>query len=243
MDNLNIYTITAAIADPLRLSIMIYLMRGEATYAGIQQYLDTSQSNLSNHLAVLYKANLIRKINKGRRNSYEIASADVAQLIELLLNMQKSLPNHQAKVKPIALARTCYDHVAGKLGVSIFKALHESNTITYTASEADPSYFSEKVGLGINSGKTFKALGVDISQITNTRRKYIYACLDWTEKKPHLAGAVGAALFSTMMEKKWVVRNDEKRVLRITDAGKCALKEILNLDCDFVSSPEVGKSA
>ncbi len=165
MNDLNIYTITAAIADPLRLSIMIYLMRGEATYAGIQQHLDASQSNLSNHLAVLYKANLIRKINKGRRNSYEIASRDAAQLIELLQNMQK-VPVNKTVVKNIAIARTCYDHIAGKLGVSIFKALYESNTIIYTAPEADPAYFTEKRhSWALIPGKTFKALGVDLSQI------------------------------------------------------------------------------
>jgi DNA-binding transcriptional ArsR family regulator len=233
MIDLNIYTITSAIADPLRLSIMLYLMRGEATYAEIQQHLDASQSNLSNHLAVLCKANLVRKINKGRRNSYEIANPDAAQLIELLLSMQKTLPQHTAKVKNIALARTCYDHIAGKLGVSIFKALHENNTIIYTAPEADPSYFTENVRLGINSEKTFRALGVDLSQIANTRRKYLYACLDWTEKKPHLAGAVGAALFNAMMEQNWITRNDEKRVLRITDSGRKALKEIIDVDLIF----------
>src|SRR5436305_2032420 len=135
MSDLNIYTITAAIADPLRLSIMIYLMRGEATYAEIQQHLSASQSNLSNHLAVLYKANLIRKISKGRRNSYEIAGSDTAQLIELLLNLQKAAPVYAQKVKNIALARTCYDHVAGKLGVSIFKALSDRGAIVYSNPE------------------------------------------------------------------------------------------------------------
>src|ERR1700754_4981669 len=107
MNDLNIYNITAAIADPLRLSIMIYLIRGQATYAELQQHLDISQSNLSNHLAVLCKANLIRKVSKGRRNSYEIASPDAAQLIELLQNLQKSAPNPKSHVKKIALARTC----------------------------------------------------------------------------------------------------------------------------------------
>ena len=231
MSDLNIYTITAAIADPLRLSIMIYLMRGEATYAEIQQHLDASQSNLSNHLAVLYKANLIRKINKGRRNSYEIASADAAQLIELLLNLQKTSPVHTPKVKNIALARTCYDHVAGKLGVSIFKALAECRAIVYN--NPGQTFFSEQVSLGINADKTFSALGVDIPTVDTNRRKYLYACLDWTEKKPHLAGAVGAALCHSMMEQKWVIRNDEKRVLLITNSGRKALKEIIDVDFSF----------
>ena len=148
MNDLNIYTITAAIADPVRLSVMIYLIRGRATYSEIQQYLDISQSNLSNHLAVLYKTNLIKKISIGRRNSYEIANSDAAQLIELLQNMQKTAVNRQP-VKNIAIARTCYDHVAGKLGVSIFNALHERNAIIYTAPAADLPYFSEDVRLAL----------------------------------------------------------------------------------------------
>jgi DNA-binding transcriptional ArsR family regulator len=230
MSDMNIYGVTSAIADPVRLSVMIYLMRGRATSAEIQQHLDISQSNLSNHISVLYKANLIRKINNGRRNSYEIASAEVAQLIELLQNLQKSPSPHKPLIKNIALARTCYDHVAGKLGVSIFNALTDNNAIVYV--DSGQSLFSEQVSLGINAEKTFNALGVRLTEITHARRKYAYACLDWTEKKPHLAGAVGAALCHTMMERKWVARNEEKRVLRITDLGKSALKEIINLDFD-----------
>ena len=231
MNELNIYTITSAIADPVRLSVMMYLMRGRAAYAEIQNHLEVSQSNLSNHLAVLHRAGLVKKINKGRRNDYEIATPEVAQLIELLQNMQK-LPTKKPIIKNIAIARTCYDHVAGKLGVSVFNALNERGAIAYDTALADPQYFTEEVALGINAGKTFDALGVDISQISTSRRKYIYACLDWTEKQPHLAGAIGAALCHSMMEQKWVVRNEEKRVLRVTESGKKALKEIINLDFD-----------
>lgn len=229
MNDLNIYTITSAIADPVRLSVMIYLIRGRASYAGIQQHLEISQSNLSNHLAVLVRAGLIRKINNGRRNDYEIAGADVAQLIELLQNMQK-IPAHRPVVKNIAIARTCYDHVAGKLGVALFNALRDREAIVYQATETAPTYFSEEVSLGINAEKTFQALGVDLPPASSARRKYIYACLDWTEKRPHLAGAIGAALCQAMMEQKWVVRNDEKRVLRVTDTGQAALKNIIDLD-------------
>jgi DNA-binding transcriptional ArsR family regulator len=107
MSDLNIYTITSAIADPVRLSVMIYLMPGRATYAELQQHLDISQSNLSNHLTVLSKAGLIRKIANGRRNSYEITNPDAAQLIELLENMQRSSSKPKPTVKKIVLARTC----------------------------------------------------------------------------------------------------------------------------------------
>jgi DNA-binding transcriptional ArsR family regulator len=230
MNDLNIYTITAAIADPVRLSIMIYLIRGQATYAALQQHLDVSQSNLSNHLGILYKANLIRKISNGRRNSYEIASPDAAQLIELLQNMQKSSPKLQSPVKKIALARTCYDHLAGKLGVAIFSSLTDQHAIIYDSPILDPAYFSKEITLGTNADKTFKAFGVDLSKIAGSNRKYAYACLDWTEKRPHLAGTLGAAVYHRMMEQQWLARNEEKRVIIITEQGKKALKQIINLD-------------
>lgn len=84
---MNIYSITSAIADPVRLSVMLYLLRGKATYAELQQHVDISQSNLSNHLAVLHKANLVSKISNGRRNSYEIAGPEVGHLIEHLMSL------------------------------------------------------------------------------------------------------------------------------------------------------------
>jgi len=230
MNDLNIYSITSAIADPVRLSVMIYLIRGEATYAELQQHLDISQSNLSNHLGVLCKANLISKISNGRRNSYEIASPDAAQLIELLQNLQKSAPNPKSPVKNIALARTCYDHLAGKLGVSIFNSLVNQGAIIYNQPIVDPAYFSKEISLGVNADKTFKAFGVDLSNITAVNRKYAYACLDWTEKKPHLAGALGAAVYHAMTEQKWIARHEEKRVIRITDSGKKALSGIVDLE-------------
>ena len=230
MKDLNIYNITAAIADPVRLSIMIYLIRGQASYGQLQQHLDVSQSNLSNHLGILYKANLVNKISNGRRNSYEIASADAAQLIELLQNLQKAKPNTKPPVKKIALARTCYDHLAGKLGVSIFNSLVENNAIIYDSPIIDPAYFSKDISLGINADRTFKALGVDLAKITTGPRKYAYACLDWTERRPHLAGTLGAAVCDSLMEQKWLARNDEKRVILITDKGQRSLKEIINLE-------------
>jgi DNA-binding transcriptional ArsR family regulator len=230
MNDLNIYSITSAIADPVRLSVMIYLIRGQATYSELQQYLDISQSNLSNHLAVLCKANLIHKISNGRRNSYEIASPDAAQLIELLQNLQKSAPNPKSPVKKIALARTCYDHLAGKLGVSIFNSLVNHNAIIYNQPIIDPAYFSKEITLGINADKTFKAFGVDLSSIASSHRKYAYACLDWTEKQSHLAGTLGAAVYHAMTEQKWIATHEEKRVITITDSGKKALKEIIDLE-------------
>jgi DNA-binding transcriptional ArsR family regulator len=228
MNDLNIFTLTAAIADPVRLSVMIYLIRGRAGFQEIQHHLEISQSNLSNHLKVLSDAGLIKRINAGRRNSYEIAGADIAQLIELLLNLQKTSPKNQQTARPIAIARTCYDHIAGNLGVAIFNSLMADEAIKYAQSTPNP--MNAPLELGHRADKMFNALGVDISAVQTTRRKYAFACLDWTERKPHLAGALGAALCDAMIAQKWVLRNEDKRILKITDTGIMALKEIINLD-------------
>jgi hypothetical protein len=144
--------------------------------------------------------------------------------------MQRSSSTPRPEVKKIVLARTCYDHLAGKLGVSIFNSLADQHAIIYDRPITDPAYFSKEITLGINAEKTFRAFGVDISGISPTNRKFAYACLDWTERRPHLAGALGAAVCHAVVEQKWITRHEEKRVIAITDAGKKALKEIINLD-------------
>jgi hypothetical protein len=150
-------------------------------------------------------------------------------LIELLQNLQKT-NDRRKPVKKIALARTCYDHLAGKLGVSVFNSLVDSSAIIYKYPIMDSAYFSKEITLGINAGKIFKAFGVDLSKIVTGNRKYAYACLDWTEKKPHLAGALGASIYHAMIDQKWVARHDEKRVISITESGKRALGQIINID-------------
>src|ERR1700761_9673775 len=98
MEGLNIYTITAALADPVRLLVMMYLIRGEASVTELMHHLDVSQSNLSNHLAVLKNANLVKVTPSGRQKIYELANPESAQLIELLLNLQTITPKKEKAV-------------------------------------------------------------------------------------------------------------------------------------------------
>jgi len=131
MEQTNVFAITAALADPLRLSVMMYLMRQPASVTEMVNHLGVSQSNLSNHLAVLKSAGLIKSTSFGRQKIYELTSADAAQLIELLLNLQPYSPRREQVIKPIQFARTCYDHLAGKLGVKIFGALIQNGALAY----------------------------------------------------------------------------------------------------------------
>lgn len=235
MEDLNVFTIAAAIADPLRLSVMMYLIRDKASVSELINHLDVSQSNLSNHLAILKKAGLIKSTSLGRQKIYELANADVAQLIELLLNLQPVSSKKEKLIKPIQFARTCYDHLAGRLGVAIFDALLQNGAITYIGTTKNEMKLSrEEIEPGPNAEVTFGKLGVEISALTS-RRKFAFGCLDWTEKTPHLAGALGAALCKTFFDNKWIVRKDATRTIALTPDGKKALKDLIGLDTDHLN--------
>lgn len=233
MEELNIFTITAAIADPVRLSVMMYLMRGEASVTEMINHLEVSQSNLSNHLAVLKNAGLIKATPAGRQKIYELANADVAQLIELLQNLQPT-PKKIGEVKPIQLARTCYDHLAGKLGVGVFNALMAQGAIKFDADEIakNKRLMAKAVIPGPNASPVFKKLGVTIPQAKDVSRKYAFGCMDWTEKTPHLAGALGAAVCKAFFDQQWVVRKNGSRTVTVTPSGRQALKKLINLDIE-----------
>jgi len=232
MQELNVFTITSAIADPVRLSVMMYLIRGSASVTEILNKLDVSQSNLSNHLAVLKNAGLIKSFPLGRQKIYELANPEAAQLIELLLNLQPPSAKKENEIKPIQFARTCYDHLAGKLGVALFAAFIRDRAIIYPAEIAvnENKLLSKIILPGPNAESVFGKLGIDLSAIKPSRRKYAYGCMDWTERTPHLAGALGAALCGSFFEKKWIARKDRSRSIALTTAGGLALKNLLGLD-------------
>jgi DNA-binding transcriptional ArsR family regulator len=231
MEDLNVFTITSAIADPVRLSVMMYLIRGSASVTEMINHLDVSQSNLSNHLAVLKNAGLIKATPVGRQRLYELANPDVAQLIELLLNLQPSSPKKENEIKPIQMARTCYDHLAGKLGVAVFEALQRQGAIKYPEEELSHQnpLLSKTITLGPDAELVFGKLGIELPALQNPRRKFAFGCMDWTEKTPHLAGALGAAVCQAFFDKKWIARKDKSRTIALTSHGRLALKEFFGL--------------
>jgi hypothetical protein len=201
----------------------------------ITNHLEVSQSNLSNHLAVLKNAGLVKGKSFGRQKIYELANPEVAQLIELLLNMQHISPAKKEKaIKPIQFARTCYDHLAGKLGVAIFEKLVEKKAVQFLPKTEmkDRQFFSAALELGPGAERVFGKLGIDLIALKNTRRKFAYGCLDWTERTPHLAGALGASVCQAFLDKKWIVRKNELRTIAITSTGKQALKSLIGLTID-----------
>jgi len=119
---------------------------------------------------------------------------------------------------PLRAARTCYDHIAGTLGVSLHDRFKKLAWLSST-SGADNGYDLTPVG-----AKAFEALGVDIEAIRTLRRRFAYACVDWSERRPHVGGAVGAALLNVALKRKWVVPDLDSRALGVTSLGR---REIL----------------
>jgi hypothetical protein len=119
-----------------------------------------------------------------------------------------------------AAARTCYDHLAGRLGVAVLDALVARQILDG----------SSGLTLGRGGGRWFADLGVDLEDLQGSRRAFIRECVDWTERRPHLAGSLGAALCDQFMERQWVRRTDRTRRLEVTAPGQRALGDLLGIE-------------
>ena len=221
-----------ALADPLRLSLLQHLMGGSAVVAELVSALGESQSKVSNHLKVLREQGLVRSERRGRQAVYEIADASVAQLIESLTMVAGGPIPSSLKTDPLATARTCYDHLAGGLGVSLFSALVDAEAIRPTAE------IRGDVELGQAARAAFGSLGIDLEEVEQEkgRRRLAFACPDWTEHQPHLGGALGATVSRRFFEKDWVQRDEQTRAVKLTGAGKYALEERLGLVVEDLGS-------
>lgn len=234
--------LTQALADPLRMEILRELMGGAATVSELTALTGATQPNVSNHLALLRERGLVRATREGRQMRYEIQNPAVASLIEALAAVADAPPRSTPErvTPPLARARLCYDHLAGRAGVALFDALVERDalrlapaaTSSARAGRAGPS---AAVELGPAGEALFAELGVDVAEARRGKRRFAYACVDWTERRPHLGGALGAALCAAAVAHGWVVRQPATRAVIVTDAGARALRERF----DIAMAPEL----
>jgi DNA-binding transcriptional ArsR family regulator len=221
--NTKLYELTQALADPLRLVILQYLMSGAVTVSELIALTGESQSKVSNHLAILRESGLVKTTRQGRQIIYELKDLAVGQLIESLSLVAGTVPAHIWKSPSLIKARTCYDHLAGQLGVQVLEKLIEKQAIALEPDEA-------VLRFGANATKVFEAISIDLKAVAKEKRKLAYPCLDWTERRPHLGGALGAAIWVSFMEQGWAVRQPGTRALILTKAGQQGLKHWLDLD-------------
>ena len=223
--NPRLLAVAQALADPLRLTILHHLMGGPASVSELMTVVAVEQSRLSNHLAVLRERGLVRATRQGRQVIYELHDAAVGRLVESLSQIGAA-PERTAKSAPVAQARTCYDHLAGRLGVAVFKALVARGALKPQAEVPGD------VELGPRAQRLFEGLGIDLDVVRQERRRLATTCLDWTERQPHLAGALGAALWGELTSRGWIVRRPGTRAVLVTTAGARGLRRRLGVALD-----------
>jgi DNA-binding transcriptional ArsR family regulator len=208
----------ALLADPTRAAIVLALMDGRAREAK-KLALDAgvTPQTASAHLRKLVDANLLAFHTDGRCKYFRIAGAEVAHAVEALCELgMRSQPERPlpAAARPLRFARCCYDHLAGQLGVAITERLPRLAPAIYTG------------------------LDIDVAALEAQRRPFSRCCVDWTERRPHIAGSLGAALLSAYQANGWLERTAESRRLAVTLRGRQKFAELFGLDAAFFSAAE-----
>lgn len=210
--------IAAAIGEPARARILYCLMDGHArTSTELAVVADVSPSTASVHLNRLKTERLVKVLVQGKHRFYSLEGPNVASVLEGLsvlagISRGEFVPSAPSRLRA---ARTCYDHMAGTVGVSLhdrFKALG-----WLSAGWIDSGNAYE---LTLDGAKAFEALGIDLEVTRTLRRRFAYGCLDWSERRPHVGGALGAALLKLALKRKWVIQDFDSRALDITSLGR-----------------------
>jgi len=217
--------VAALIAEPQRAAILWTLLDGKA-YTATELAIETdgSASNTSMHLAKLLKAGLLRVEAQGRHRYYAFAGENIAHAIEALSILipypgRKAAPAEE-DLPAIRQLRTCYDHLAGKTGVAITDAMLKQKIIY----QRDQAF--ELTGKG---EKWFRALGIDLLLLQQQRRSFLRPCLDWSERRYHMAGSLAAALLDTMTAEDWLRKTRHSRAVIVTAKGEKKLYELLRV--------------
>jgi DNA-binding transcriptional ArsR family regulator len=216
----------ALIGDPSRATMLWSLIGGESRPAGELAILaNVSPQTASNHLKILVDADFLTVHARGRSRFYSLTGPRVAAVLEALAavsNARRPIGGIAHKNAPeLLFARTCYDHLAGELAVAIFIRLLQRN---HLQQHADGFRITTE-GKGF-----FRRLGIDVSCLEEKRRRLAYGCLDWSERTPHLGGALGAALLDWLSRERLVVRRKGTRAVRLGEAAHARLRETFGLE-------------
>jgi DNA-binding transcriptional ArsR family regulator len=223
-DGPNIAKIAGLLGDTARADAMTALLADRAlTATELAGIAGVTKQTMSAHLSKLLDASLIAVDQQGRHRYFRLADEDVGDLLESLMGVAfrtgavrlLSSPREPALRK----ARVCYDHLAGELGVLAYESLLRNDWLEMSRAGLRPS------AAGI---KWFRGAGVDTDLALRQRRTFCRPCMDWSERRHHLAGSLGAALFSRICDSGWAKRNKTSRVVRFTANGERRFRELIN---------------
>jgi DNA-binding transcriptional ArsR family regulator len=214
--------LAAAIGEPARARILYCLMDGYArTSTELSVVADVSPSTASAHLNRLKATNLVKVSVQGKHRYYSLSGRDVANVLESLIVLAGGkraafVPKTPSRLRA---ARTCYDHIAGAVGVTLHDRFIALGWLS-TGTKRDGNAY-ELSSTGVHA---FESLGVDVSTTRAQRRRFACACLDWSERRPHLGGALGAALLKVVLQRRWLTSDLDSRALSITERGRKELR-------------------
>ena len=219
----DIAALAAVIGDSSRALMLAALADGCAMPAGaLARLAHISPQTASSHLDKLFRANLVSVEVQGRHHYFRLRNARVAELLESLSivapRVEPLTERQRERAGQLRFARTCYGHLAGKLGVELTQALCARSYLT----DDDSGYF-----ISDNGAAWFRALEIEVA--TLKRKPLTKRCLDWSERRHHLAGALGVALCGRIIDLRWAVRIRDSRALRLTDRGRMQLESELGL--------------
>jgi len=231
----NVAVPAALIADPARAAILVALLDGRAQPATALAYAaGISAQSASNHLGKLVAGGLLKLRSAGRHRYYCLASAEVAHVLEGLAGLAppvKSLETPRSpQARQLRAARSCYDHLAGRLGVALADALVRQGWLAEIAGD------DERYAITADGRERFAAFGVALDGLKPDRRSIARKCLDWTERRSHLAGPAGVRLLARLTTLGWLERGNGPRGRGVTvkPAGVIGLREHFGLVVDEV---------
>ena len=215
----------ALIGDETRATFLTALVDGSSLPASdLAARAGVSASTASVQLAKLVNGGLVGVERNGRHSYYRLADEATASAIEALAAIaprRTASSREQARAgAELRAARTCYDHLAGKLGVALLEALQQQRLLT------------QELEVAPRGADRFARLGIEVDELARARRPLTRACLDWTERRHHLAGALGAVLATNFLERGWVERLPGSRAVRVTDGGRSELARELAVHVD-----------
>jgi DNA-binding transcriptional ArsR family regulator len=210
--------IAAAIGEPARARMLYSLMDGHArTSTELAVVAEVSPSTASVHLGRLKQERLVIEQIQGKHHYYGLAGLDVAKVLEGL-NVLAGRGDKEFQPRTpsrLRAARTCYDHLAGTVGVQLHDRMHALGWFRTHAAGSESDYELTAAG-----GRAMESLRIDIEALHALRRRFAYACLDWSERRPHLGGSLAAALLKAALTRRWVSRELDSRAIEVTRIGQ-----------------------
>ena len=215
------------LASPARSAVVDALMEGRALTAGeLARTAGVRASTVSEHLSELLDGGLVSVVKTGRHRYYRLSSADVAGALEAFSRICPATPVRSLRQstadRSLRLARLCYDHVAGTLGVALLDRMSGAGWLV-SGTGADFEVTS-------TGTEALAGIGIDLERCRQARRHFARSCLDWSERRPHLAGALGAAITGALFDMEWLRKAASGRGVQLTGQGERGLRSTFGVD-------------